>query len=72
MDGAGGVTVMELTVCAGGLDTDSDPEPDPDPQAVRNAATVMTSDRVTMLRISSSLRIDAPLKITECAIVVRP
>jgi len=70
MEAADGVSVMELTVCAGELDTDSDP--DPDPQAARNPATVMTSDRITMLPISSFLHIDAPLKITECVIVVRP
>jgi hypothetical protein len=52
---ADGVSVMELTVdgvnVVGELDTDSDL----DPQSARNAATLMTSDRITMLPISSFL-----------------
>lgn len=65
MERVGGVSVIELTVCVGELDTDSDPDPDPDPQATRNAATVMTSDRITIIPISSFLHVDAPSKITE-------
>jgi hypothetical protein len=72
MEAADGVRVMELIVCVGGLDTDSDPDPDPDPQATRNAATVMTSDRITTLLISSLLHIGASPELTEFVMAVRP